>query len=326
MYSRRFSIITLITIIALMTILSSSIFAKGTNENEVGFKIVNVAHVPVTLYDDGRIKGIENPSELSKEQRKEILKLMRFTEEEIGGLPEDLQIELLKDGGVKVDSVMENMLHVYTDLDGVDHIVTEENTQEIEQIKARDYKRATKGRVKISSTTLNSYSDGKFTGEGIIVYLGTTADGLEYIYDYKTKFTWSSRPALYYVDTIGQAWQDHTVSVSTSDEYYVKLYSSSGNYLGSIMIGLHDIDYSSVYGTKAKADIDYHDGEHIGWLSDEVRIPVREKGLTGQFASAYGHAWSGVDITATIKMVSVELDGYGDKWSWRNSFEIGQSY
>ncbi|MGZ0051585.1 hypothetical protein [Brevibacillus gelatini] len=60
--------------------------------------------------------------------RKKTLKIMVFSEK-IDTLPEEMQEELIADGGVKVDSEVEYEPTFYTDLDGVEHIVTEKNKE-----------------------------------------------------------------------------------------------------------------------------------------------------------------------------------------------------
>jgi hypothetical protein len=167
----------------------SSASAEKDVSMEIGQKM-NVNNVIVTKFDDGRIKGIEKPEKLTKVQREEILKLMWFKEEDLKDIPESLQNEILLDGGFKVDVEKEDMLHVYTDLNGVDHVVTKENAREIEKIKNRDYKKITsnKGQVTASDTTIGTRIEGDFTGNGIITYIGKTSKGLEYIYKYRTKF------------------------------------------------------------------------------------------------------------------------------------------
>ncbi|EST55709.1 hypothetical protein T458_07285 [Brevibacillus panacihumi W25] len=50
---------------------------------------------------------------------------MGFSEKEIDTLPEEMQEELLAEGGVKVDSEVEYEPTIYTDLDGVQHVVNE---------------------------------------------------------------------------------------------------------------------------------------------------------------------------------------------------------
>ena len=60
-----------------------------------------------------------------------------------------------------------------------------------------------------------------------------------------------------------------------------------------------------------------------------MRIPVTNRGTTGTFASLYGHSHPVANGTITITILaygSVSFSGgTGDKWSWKNTFEIGQT-
>lgn len=55
-----------------------------------------------------------------------------------------MQEELIADGGVKVDSEVEYEPTFYTDLDGVEHIVTEKNKEKFKKSQGKilkDYKK-----------------------------------------------------------------------------------------------------------------------------------------------------------------------------------------
>ena len=50
-------------------------------------------------------------------------------------------------------------------------------------------------------------------------------------------------------------------------------------------------------------------------------------GTKGQFASSYAHAhapsWLGGAGVTIYGWASISFSGFGDKWSWRNTFTIG---
>lgn len=319
------SFIALIATVTLTSPLQLNVSANSKDgEEKISSKEVQIGDLDVTVYEDGRVKGLGKSKKLSNKNRKQVLKLMRFTEEEIDSLPEELQNELVSEGGVKVDSKVEDFVHIYTDLDGNDHEVTEENKKEIEKIKKRDYKKiqemSAKGKVIAAGTDLGSETDGDFTGTGHIIYRGI--EGNEYGYMYYTKFEWSDRPALYFTDTLGHTWQNHTTSIGSASDYDVRYFNGNGDPLGTIDFE-PELDNSDVLGTKGEFDIDYHAGVHYGYIRDRVRIPRTEKGNTGQFASAYAHSWSNANMELAFRYISIDISGLGDKWSWKNSFEIG---
>ena len=101
-------------------------------------KIVKLKNESISIFEDGRIKPINNPESLTKEERTSILKLMKFSDVEIESFPEELVNELLTDGGVKVEVTQEDFVHIYTDLQGNDHIVTPETMDVVDKIKLRD--------------------------------------------------------------------------------------------------------------------------------------------------------------------------------------------
>lgn len=286
-------------------------------------KIVKLQNVNVSIFEDGRIKPINNPESLTKEERTAAMKLMKFSDDEIKSFPEGLINELLADGGVKVELTQESFRHIYTDSQGNDHIVTPETMDEVNEIKLKDFQLIAKNNnlnSGIGTFFMDKVTDGIFTGEGILTYLGKTSNGLEFEYNYRTAWEFSSMPTITLTDSIATSWQSHTTSVSSISSY--SRYAN-GNFGHDSKVSL---DRSSVAGTKAKIDIQNAPGRHYGYIQDRVRIPVSESGTTGQFASAYGHSYypSGLGVSINIGgFGSISFTGgSGDKWSWRNSFKI----
>ncbi|MGE7274864.1 hypothetical protein [Brevibacillus panacihumi] len=305
-------------------------------EEEVSFDMVKVGDLDVTVYEDGRVKGLgkSKSQRISKNERKKILKIMGFSEKEIDTLPEEMQEELLAEGGVKVDSEVEYEPTIYTDLDGVQHVVNEKNKEKIKKIAKKDFEKLQEmglvnedvtGDVTIAGTEIGDYEDGDFRGWGYIIYHGI--EDSEYEYSYYTKFEWSSRPTLYFTDRVAHAWQYHTTSIRTSADYDVTYFSSSGRKLGSID---YDPDTEQdVYGSLAEIDIDYHEGIHDGYLKDKVRIPKSHKGETGTFVSRYVHSSAPkyVDgFSIGYGPISITIKGANWVYPWRNKFTIGKDY
>jgi len=339
-FARKKIIASLIATVTLTSLITFTVAAASKDfkeiEEAVNFDMVKVGDLDVRVYEDGRVKGLgkSKSEKVPKNDRKKILKIMGFSEKEIDTLPEEMQEELIADGGVKVDSEVEYEPTFYTDLDGVEHIVTEKNKEKIQKIARKDFERLQEnelvnkeitGDVKIAGTDLGDYKEGDFKGWGYIVYHGIE-DG-EYEYSYYTKFEWSSRPILYFTDRVAHAWQSHTTSVKTTADYDVTHFSSSGRKLGSFDFD-PDIE-QDVYGSMAEIDIDYHEGIHEGYVKDKVRIPKSHKGQTGQFVSKYVHSSAPKYIdgfSIGYGPLSITIKGSNWVYSWRNTFKIGNDY
>lgn len=288
-------------------------------------KIVNLENVDISIFEDGRIKPINNPESLTKEEKTTALELMKFSDDEIESFPEELINELLADGGVKVELTQEDEVHIYTDLQGNDHIVTPATVNQVNEIKQADslfIANRYKLNSGVSTFAMGEVKEGTFTGKGVLTYIGTTSNGKEYEYNYRTAWEWSTMPTLTWTDSIATSWQSHTTSVSTTSDY---TRWANGGFSHDNKV---TVDRSSVAGTKAKIDVQNAPGRHYGYIQDKVRIPVGNKGTTGQFASAYGHSYlPAVPISINIGgWGSVSFSGgAGDKWTWKNNYTIGNT-
>lgn len=330
MYRAKKSIIAIVLLVLVLAI-PNAVFGKK-NIKEEKIRNITVEGMIASVYNDGRVKGINNPESLNEKQKKELLKLMRFTDEEINEFPDELKNDFLHKGGLKVEVEIEDLEHVYTDLDGVDHVVTAENKKEIEEIKKRDFARinVTKNKSenevsRIQDVEFPEFNDDKFTMKGFLTYNGLTSNQQEYKYTYRTYWQWEGRPIFYFVDTVAQAWQNHTISTESSASYMVRR-GSDPNF-SYFSYGHDGLDFSSLYGTKATINIRNDSGKHYGSLTDEIRIPITHDGETGQWVSGYAHAWTGFNIGVTFKAVTINYNSKpGDKWTWKNTFEyIGDS-
>lgn len=322
LFALLFSLTTNITADA-MTIKGST--DEITVDTDIVSEIVKLNNVNVSIFEDGRIEPINDPESLTKEEQTSILKLMKFSDNEIESFPEELINDLLADGGVKVEVTQEDFSHIYTDLQGNDHIVTPETIDEVNEIKLRDSLFiANKFNLNsgVSTFAMDKVVDGNFTGKGVLTYVGTTSNGKEYEYKYRTAWEWSLMPTLTFTDSVATSWQSHTTSVGTTSSY---LRYAAGGFSHNNKVS---VDRSNIAGTKATIDIQNAPGRHYGYIEDTVRIPVTNKGTTGAFSSAYGHSWgpgfSGVSINIA-RLGSISFSGTGDKWSWRNTYTIGST-
>jgi len=309
---------------------SNTVHASKIDENAFGNSIarkVVVESLEVPVFKDGRIEGIEKPENLSKIQKEKLLKVLNFSDAEILSFPDSFVNTLLKEGGVKVELTKKDVRRVYTDLKGVDHEYTPDTEEEIKLIKIQDQaliqQKLTDEGAGPVVTPYGYYLEGSFFGNGVLTKVGQ--DEHSFIYKYRTTFDWSSKPVNCYTDVIAQSWQSHTTSVRTDTDYRrqngSELFSHAGNF---------SVDRSNIYGTKADVDIVNSPGHHWGYIEDTVSIPMNEIYQVGQFASGYGHSYApkGIGgVSISIKIVGIDFGGLGsDKWSWKNTFKIGQTY
>jgi len=97
--SRQYVLSVVATVLLFSSFFSSNVKAQSQVEALKTFTLNNVS---VQQFEDGYIKGITAPQELSVDQKDAILKLLNFTDEDIIDLPDSLKNQLLKEGGVKV--------------------------------------------------------------------------------------------------------------------------------------------------------------------------------------------------------------------------------
>lgn len=266
--------------------------------------------VTASKFSDGRVEGMD-PSSLDESQKDEVLRLMNFSEEEVNNFPEELVNKLITTGGVKVTTTQSNLEQTYTSLAGVDYVITEENKDEVNKIKEED--KNTLSNNLISTLSMGSKQDGTWSGYGALFFSGKTSNGLEYNYSYLTYFNWSETPFWPYSDKIAMSYQNNATRVGSSGVYYSNPAQSTLS-----------IDTSSIYGISTSYNIM---GEGYGYIKADVRIPTNQTGYTGLFNSAYGHPWLPSGMAVNIGGYgSISLTGQGDKWTWDNTFTIGQAY
>lgn len=280
-------------------------------------------NLKVIQYKDGRVKGLKNAKGLTKAERAQILKLMKFSDKDIEIMQDELEIEIIETGGVKVPSTMTDFKEVYTDLDGNDHIVTDENREEIKQLIKKDLERykqtnaKNNGDLLVTASGMGYETDGEWTGFGAITYNGKTSNGTEFKYNYYTQYSWDNRPEVANVDTVAHAWQSHTTSLGSFGRHAWKTPEGITHYWDL------DVEEENV-GSQAEINLYWADGKQYGYLRDDVRIPVRYEGETGSFVSGYAHPYLPDIIKAVLNFLSINWpDEWAMKKTWRNTFTIG---
>ncbi|RTE09622.1 hypothetical protein [Paenibacillus whitsoniae] len=305
----------------LLVSLVPSAFATPDNpdlqiEIEPGIKIVK--------HKDGRVDPVSNATNLTEGQADKILREMNVQNSDLKDMPLDFKQTLVSRGGVKVE-VKSEMTETYRDREGNKHIVTPENKEEIDAIRAKD-KKNLKSKQEVATLSMGSASDGIFSATAQLFYLGTTSNGAEYKYDYYTTYNWNGVPNFYFEDSVAQAWQSHTTRVATNGAHNYKPFCNNYNSFQQFPYDPNNDIKLSVGGSQSKFDLYGSGCQQYGALHDEVRIPVGNNGQTGTFVSSYAHPYAGAIVRAILNFVSINWDDFiGDEYNWVNTFTIGSS-
>lgn len=251
---------------------------------------------------------------------------MKFTTDEINQLPEDLRLELISNGGVKVDLESSEFNEQYTSMDGVTYNVNDTNRDEVERIKESDILKSQKNLTSntkslsntltaMMSTASNSVQDGPFSAFHALMYNGKTTNAQEFMYTYVTYFSMSETIFPSAVDKVGTVWETKATRTGASGRFY---YSSTQNSPLSI-------DVSSVYGSSASYPVVPTTTK--SYMENNIRIPVSYVGTTTTFASGYAHPYTVLIPTVYFgPNLSINFSGtLQSTWSWSSSFVIGNT-
>ncbi|NOU88661.1 hypothetical protein GC102_23330 [Paenibacillus sp. LMG 31460] len=308
----------LICLFLVLTSIPSVGLAEKTNEDQ---KIVIDEKLTITKYKDGRISPVAVTKNLTIGQIDNILKYMGFSKEDIDKMSSEIKNDITSAGGKKISVEKTNEKEIYTDIDGNEFDVTDENRntimQKIENDKEKFKKRENKS---VSVAAMGSASEGIWTGWSWLVFRGTV--GLEYEYSYYTEYKWDGNPNLAFQDTVAQSWQSHTTTIGRAGTAYHEYK------LGGIQSNSMEFLNTSVYGSEAKFDIytNYNLSKQYGFVREDVRIPTSNATLSGVWAAGYAHPYSSGIIRAIFGFASITWDAsWGMKKSWTNNFTIGSS-
>lgn len=312
---------TLVLVIAL-PVSSLSAFASDSKSTEsemnalsIDSRIVQTKVLDPSLsiekYSDGRVKGIKNVDNLNENQKKSVLKEMRFGDEEINIMPENLKEELISTGGVKVDLQTENK-EEYHSLDGQTYVMNADNKDLIQKIKEADINRIKNESGPQVSLMNNSINDGAFSAYHSLFYNGKTSNAKEFQYSYLTYYSMGETILPAAVDKVGTAWQVHATRTNAA----AYTYTSPNSYYNT------SVNVSSVYGTSTS----YVPANVRGYMKNDVNIPVTLVGTTSSFASSYAHPYTVLSPSVTFGPVSVSFSSFvGPIFTWSSSFTIGNS-
>lgn len=268
---------------------------------------------------DGRVNLVSNSKNinLSDAQQDQILKEMRFTEDEIKAMGPSVKENLALNGGVKVD-VQTKLVQYFNSSDGNRYLVTDQNREQIEALRQMEAEKLGEQLNKEISiqplSSMGSVVDGIFSASGYVTYQGRNST--EFEYRYTDSFAWSKTPQNLYDDTIAHAWQTQGTSIFSDGQLTTK-------WLGNKDYHNLMVTPEGVYGSSAKVRYSMLFEEMTGYLANHVRIPVSYKGTTGRFVAKFAHPWSIIQPSISVGAISISFGPFiGDEWSWESTFNI----
>ncbi|MDR9855664.1 hypothetical protein RJP21_18790 [Paenibacillus sp. VCA1] len=289
------------------------------DENEQNSELIRIdSDLTIEKKFDGRVFPIlnSNNQKLTSDQQDAILKEMRFTEDEIQSMSPGEKESTALAGGVKVDS-QTTLVQYFNASDGKKYLITDENRDEIEALRQQEAKKLSKELNKeIQIQPLSTVKDGIFSARGHVTYQGKSPNATEFEYRYHDSFDWSSTPQNLLTDTLAHAWQSHSTSVrSQAVTNTVVLGSNNYKYPSVIPEGLYGSYFKFAYTTRFDS--------MNGYLYNDVRIPISEKGHTGKFVAKYAHPWTLGTPAVSIGPLSISFSSFiGDEWYWETIYTI----
>lgn len=315
---------------------SQSVQSVDGNASLHSQKIAIDGTLSITKYDDGRVAPVASAAFLSDDQLDKTLQEMKFTDTQVKKMSKELKRQLVHNGGVQVELSNLTQHSYYTSLDGTEYEITDFNKAQVEEIKAKDLKLLNKptllsyrkspsafvkgGVAKASpmSIPVGSVSDGIFTSNSIMLYMGKTSNAMEFLYDLYGQYDWSDVPNFYFTDTIAQSW-DTGISSETSNGANNIL----GNYSGTYTQEAMSIN-RAIGGTKGDIDLAYSYHQY-GAIHDLLHVPVASKGLYKQVLAKYYHAYYPSIANVIMGYLGINLQGSftGQSWDWSGGFTVG---
>ncbi|MED1952840.1 hypothetical protein [Brevibacillus centrosporus] len=277
----------------------------------------------VKKFEDGRISPVSFAEELNERQLDKILREMGFSKGEIADMGITLKQRLVSDGGKRVKTTPVNA--TYRVGDGENEVTFEgDSIEEIkEQLKSE--KKSNKN-IDLFSTGWDQ-EDDVWHGKTYVTWAGLTGTGKEFKYNFYVEFEWDLPPMQNLTDRFALYWGDEGTKYASGDWANVQALVPDDHYGGGKWLTVPvESDETNLEGT----DWSFEQGdintayEIRGTGHEEIRIPVSKTGETFTYAGAYSHPWWTNDIQISFGPAGITFsDDAGDKWTWDESFEIG---
>lgn len=240
--------------------------------------------IKVEMFSDGRVKPISR--NLSEHQFSYVLTIMGFTDEEISDMPLAMRKDIVKGGGKKIQLTEAEIKEIYRDQDG--------NIYDLS-----------------SSSDVGTfyYTDPDKTIYGNLVYRGKI--GSEYSYYYYANYNWKQY-TVYNNDRnrLALSWQYNATPIGVSHQSYAEYTNTLGITYNALKAVTKQLLGTDIRVTK--------DGiKSNGYIREELRIPERDKGLTGAFAVGYAWPYSPTaSITISYGPASISFSSF---WGWEKT-------
>ncbi|MBW5468909.1 hypothetical protein GPJ61_13670 [Brevibacillus formosus] len=312
-----------LTSLALILSLVMSLFAVPTfasTEKTVDIDIGEDYEVKIKKFEDGRISPVSFAEELTEGQLENILVEMGFSKDEISEMGIELKKRLVSDGGKRVKTTPVHA--TYSIGDGKNEVTFEgESIDEIKEQLKSDKK---SGHFKTANWDKD---EAPWHGKSYVTWAGLTGNGKEFKYNFYVEFEWDKTPFQKMTDHFALYWGDKGTKYPSGDWAVVQGLQHDDHYGGGKWVTLPvATEQSNLVGTDWSfrwndAPIAY---KFRGTGHEEIRIPVSKVGETYTFATAYFHPWWTNDVAINLGPVAISFtDDAGDKWTWDESFEIG---
>ncbi|WP_028544422.1 hypothetical protein [Paenibacillus taiwanensis] len=309
--------------ISVLLLFFSTITQASGKENsmikvDLGARHISIsAELKITKYNDGRIAPVENVKSIPIVDLDRIMKEMNSSEEEIKAYPIELKQQIVAKGGVKVKTSTKAK-HYYNSLDGIRHLVSDSNKDEILLLQEKD--RATiRQKDKTNAPLGSSKTDGIWSGYINIYYLGKNPANTEFIYDLYTTYRWDGYPNFFIIDSVANTWDAGISSASSlgANNYQV---DATSNFIHESFIDI----VRKPGGTKGDLDLAYAKSNY-GYLRDQLRVPVSYSETTKQVASSYVHPWVGGVVKVVLSYLSISWNTFtGDEWHLDTTFTVAK--
>ncbi|MBM0066772.1 hypothetical protein [Alkalicoccobacillus gibsonii] len=277
--------------------------------------------------------GSFNVAQAESNDRDYLVEEKGFDSEFIEGAHDEVIEELIENDSVPVELDIERV-SIYHSLDGKSYEQTEDNKEEIDEIRERDIKLHNEEnpeeqiQVDQGMSIMNDWNTqvnfGSFLGGTNIAYFGKV--GNEHEYKIFGQWMYDSPVGSYLgYDTLALTWGNKLTGIAGSETSYAwtkNLYADGYEYRDAS----HNISVTpEMYGAYAEisTNTSTEQGAEFGY---EVRVPDRYDGDTESVITGWAHPYFNGSVGVNIGPGSINFDNFtGDEEQWRTNFTIGGS-
>ncbi|KYG30046.1 hypothetical protein [Alkalihalobacillus trypoxylicola] len=324
----------LTTIVITLTFVCTDLIAFAEEETTV--KELEKVGVNIEVFQDGRVKPIDENAMYTEVELDEILKEIGYPDNYISTLPKESKRTLISKGGKIVDTDVE-LTHNYISKDGNQYEVTDNNKSEIKAIQKEDLK--SKG---IKEDELHQYNlanddislfncSHPFEGmcvhddwSGLLMTLYKGETSTSYIYEMILDATWQKGTTnVNFGDAMALHWGEYGQPVPNSQEFiFFAAYNdltqtresftprvNNGNGIGHTFFLLP----TNTQNVRAQG----------GVLSQDIYI-AKSYNHELTVTAEYVHPWLPANLSVGVNVGGIDIswnvsEFFGDTWSWQVS-------